>query len=946
MPRRLIAVICSLFLLIAVLAAQPQASSHPSYSFKLPVDTVPFYPDGTYDETVPKPNDYLAQPVATWPARYDEIVRYLEILAEQSDRVIMQEHGTTHEGRTLYNLFIGAEENILNREEMKRQTARLASADGLASVSEVEALIDGLPATAWLGYSIHGDEYSGTDAAVQLAYQLAAGTDSATMHLLNNVFIIIDPCENPDGRERALSMLQTYQSYVPNYDMDAQQHGGVWPWGRGNHYLFDLNRDWILLTQPETKGRIRTKLEWNPQLVVDAHEMGADENYLFSPPRQPINYHTPSNVFKWWEVFSRDQGLAFDQRGWPYYIKEWHEHWYPGYGSQWLTFLGAVGILYEQAGVDGAAVRQDDDYLLTYHEAINHQFTSSLTNLHTLANNRKDIMRDYWQARQDIVDEGSRDGLVYLFAPDGDELKMNRFITSLLEQGIEVLRATDDFTVRSATDIYHQEHASRQFPAGTYVVKTDQPHGNLIKAVCEFDPHLKMEFLKEERRELEKYNHTRMYEVSAWSVPIAYDIDAFETRVPFSVNTEPVTAVESSSGRLHNPDAQFGFVINMEGEKTFQILNRLFAEELMIYASEKPFTLEGRDYRSGSLALRRRGNSEQLVSILERLATEIGIDVYGVNTAMSTKGSYLGAGTFQLLSRPRVALLTGDPLSYTSFGSIWFAIDRQLEIPHSLIPLRSLTWQDLSKYNVIVLPSTWGDWLNQILGEYGTGVLRDWVSNGGTLICVGNAAMWAADSTTGLSQVRPKRQVLDKLDEYDRALEREVQAEAPEVDTMALWHPEKVKTETKEEEKSPPLSKEELAELDEWQRRFFPRGVMMRADINTEDWLAFGMKERVPVILYTDQALMPGEHVSTAARLCPDQNKLRISGLLWPEARKRWAGTAFTTKEHLGRGQIILFAGQPNPRAYFYGTRKMLINAVLYGPGMGTRFGSPYQEEN
>jgi len=934
----------AVFFACTILATGVFGSAHPSYSQKVPVDTVPFYPDGTYDESVPKPNDYLTHPVGQWPARYNEIVHYLEVLAENSDRVVMETHGATWEGRKLYNVFIGLPENIRNLQQIKENSARLASGEAFASGGELDAFIDGLPATAWLGYSIHGDEVSGVDAAVQLVYQLAAGTDSATMHLLENVLVIIDPSQNPDGRERYLSMLETYKSHVPNYDPHAQQHSGVWPWGRGNHYLFDMNRDWILLTQAETETRIGTMVDWNPQLVVDAHEMGSHDNYLFSPPRQPINYHTPENVAKWWEVFSRDQGRAFDSRGWPYYIKEWHEHWYPGYCSQWPTFLGAVGILYEQAGVDGSAVKQPGDYLLTYHEAVNHQFTSSLTNLQTLANNRKEILHDYRQQRRDIIDKGRRSGLTYLFVPDEDEYKINRFIESLLKQGVAIERATSDFTVRSATDIYHDEHTARKFPAGTYIVKTDQTSGSLINAICEFDPHLKLEFLKEERRELEKYDDTRVYDVSAWSVPIAYDIDAYETKSPFTASTEPVTEVVYSSGSLHNPDAQFGFVIDMVGEKTYHILNRMFAEELVIYAAEKPFTIEGRDFRAGALVLRKRGNSDQLVPVLQRLAQEVGIDVYGVNTVMTTEGSYLGAGTFALLVGPKVALATGMPLDYTDFGATWFTIDRELQIPHSLLQFETIAWQDLSKFNVIVIPGAWGG-LDEAIGKHGVEAIAEWVRDGGTLICSGNSAAWAADSSTGLSGVRMKRHVLEKLADYDKALEREQQAQAPEVDTMALWHPEKVTRKEEKEEKAPPPGKEELKDLDEWQRKFFPRGVIMRADIDTEDWLAFGLKERLPVLLYTSRAYMPGEHVAAVARLCPDENELRVSGLLWPEARERWAGTAYATREGSGSGQIILFAGHPYPRAYFWGSRKMLANALLYGPGMGARIPSPYEEQ-
>ncbi|RME19602.1 MAG: hypothetical protein D6800_14090, partial [Candidatus Zixiibacteriota bacterium] len=511
----------------------------------------------------------------------------------------------------------------------------------------------------------------------------AAGTDSLTERLLDQLVIIVDPIQNPDGRERYLSMLQTYKSSVPNYNPRAMQHRGVWPWGRANHYLFDMNRDWILLTQPETYGKVTTIQKWHPQMVVDAHEMGSDETYLFSPPREPINYNITGNTRKWADVFSADQAHAFDKRGWTYYVGEWHEQWYPGYASAWPSYFGAIAILYEQAGVDGQFVRQPDNYLLTYHQAVNQQFTSSLTNLRTLADNREAILRDYAKERADIVARGRKSGLTFLFAPDRDEVKMQRFIDRLVMQGIEVQQATEPFTV-TATDIYGKVHRGKQFPKGTFIVSTAQVNGALAKAILEFDPKLKLSFLKEERRELEKYNSSRMYEVSTWSLPLAYDVEAYSTTSRFKAATTPVSKVTVSGGKLHNPEATVGFVIDMVGEKTYQMLTRLFEKEVIVHAAEKPFTVEGRDYAGGALFIRRRGNADSLVSVLSRLAEEVGIDVYGVSTGASTKGSYLGAPTFQLLTKPKVALISGDGLSFTDVGSLWFLLDKELKYPHSL----------------------------------------------------------------------------------------------------------------------------------------------------------------------------------------------------------------------------------------------------------------------
>ncbi len=937
--------VCGFGLLWAITA---QAGLHPSYSAKAEIDTVEFYNTHSYDRSVPNPNDYLQYPVGKWPARYHEFVLYFQELAAFSDRLRIETHETTHEGRTLYNLFISSPENIRNLEAHREQMDKLADPRAGLSNSALSEALAGQPAFAWLGYSIHGDEISGSDAAIRLAYHLAAANDSATLHLLDNVIIIIDPCENPDGRERYLSMLETYKSHVPNYDSRSAQHGGVWPWGRANHYLFDLNRDWILLTQPETKGRVRTILEYHPVMVVDGHEMGSNATFLFSPPRQPINYNTPENVMKWYSIFRDDQAQAFDERGWPYYTGEWNEQWYIGYGSAWPTFFGTVGILYEQAGVDGQVVRQRDNYLLSYHEAINHQFTSSIANLQTVANNREELLRDYRSARNNIVTRGERSNLTFIFVPDEDELKMQRLISSLLTQGIEVHRAAEEFPVGDVTDIYQKKHSMKRFPAGTYLVSTAQPQGALAKAMLEFDLHLKPEFLEEERRELEKHGDTRMYEVSAWCVPMAYDVDAYMTTSRISVQQEPVTGPTATGGRVIDPGAQYGFIVDMQGEKTYRMLNGLFGEHVTVYASEKAFTIEGRRYRPGALVLRRRGNPDDLPNILTRLARETGVDVHGVNTGLSTEGSHLGAPTFRLLQQPKVAILTGAPLSFTSVGSLWFTIDRELEIPHSLLHMDEFMWTDISPYNVLVFPSAWGSGLQDRLGKRGKQKLEEWVEDGGTLILMGSSATWAADTSVALTQVRLKRQVLDKLEDYARALERELAAEDPEVDTMALWHPEEIEAEKSADEEAARQKKgqkEDAEELDKWQRRFRPGGVILRADVDTEHWLAFGMKERVPTMIWGSQAYLSKEPVATVARLTPEADKLRMSGLLWPEARERWAGTAYTTRERKGKGQIVIFAGDPNMRAYWYGTRKMFVNAVLYGPGFTSGF-EPYSEES
>ncbi|KAA3631807.1 MAG: hypothetical protein DWP97_12230 [Calditrichaeota bacterium] len=939
MPK-IIPVIAILF--ISCFVSVSIAAYNPSYSPIHPVDTVPFYPNGTYDESVPNPNDYISEPLGFWPVPYHELIGYLKLLAEKSDRVKLEAGGKSHENRDLLNLYIGSPENIARLDEIKKTSATFA--DPRNKINP-DGLIEKMPAIAWIGCSIHGDEISGVDAGLRLAYQLAAGTDSATMHLLDNILIIIDPSENPDGRERYLSMLASYRSNVPNYDRHAQQHQGVWPYGRGNHYLFDLNRDWIYLSQPETKHRTKTILTWNPHLVIDAHEMGTNATFLFSPPRQPINYNTPDNIYKWWDIFKVDQGNAFDKNGWPYYTGEWNEQWYPGYASTWPTFFGTIGILYEQSGVDGTFVQQKNGYLMTYHESVNHQFTSSIANLHSLANNKKEILKDFRTTRQGIIDKGLKSNLSYLVVPRTDDIKMKRFVESLTGQNIRVQQAEADFTVAAAKDIFLKEHKSKKFPKGTIIINTAQVQGSLAKAILEFDPHFKLQFLNDERKEIEKYGGTKMYETTTWSVPLAYNLDAYETTSSFNVNTKEITTFDLLQGKLHNKDAQYGFIIDMVGEKTYLALAKLFENHILVYAAEKPFKLEGRSYKAGALVIRHRGNYSDVVPKLEKISNDIGINIYGINTGLATEGSHLGADTYQLLTEPRIALLSGNSISTTSFGSLWFALDQEMQLPHSLINVQSVSYTDISKYNILIIPSSWGNSLGRVIGKGGKSAIDKWVSDGGTLITVGAGSIWAADSSNGLSRVALKRQALDDLDSYSKHLEKMQAAETPVVDTMQLYHPDKVPANDTKESAEKSAAPKDIKELDEWQRKFMPRGVFFKAELDLEHWLNFGMTKEIPVSLYTSYALLAKSPVKTAALLTTDENSLRLSGLLWPEARTRWAGSTYLTQERHGSGQIIMFASDPHFRAYYHGTRQMFFNAIMFGPGFNGSFDSPYQNE-
>ncbi|KPL05247.1 MAG: hypothetical protein AMJ73_01695 [candidate division Zixibacteria bacterium SM1_73] len=942
----------------------------------------PFFPEGIYHPDIPTPESVMGFPMGSKPCHYEEVVSYLKLLAESTPRAELREYGKTHEGRTLYYLIISSEEKMKKLEQIRSSMARLADPRTFRQEEEAFSLMEKTPAIVWLAYCVHGDEISPTDAAVQIAYQLIAGTDSLTEKIRNQVVTIVDPLQNPDGRERFLKQMEMWSGVVPNFDDQSLQHGGFWPWGRGNHYLFDLNRDWFALVHPETRGKVKAVLQWNPQVLVDAHEMGPLDTYLFSPPREPFHPSVSKTLKKWWKVFARDQAQAFDEYGWSYYTREWMEMWYPGYANSWILYTGGLGILYEQAGVQGSSVRQKDGTILSYRESVHHHFVSSMANLRTAAENRKELLQDFYKEKKRAI-QGEKNNSIqtFLFVLGKNKSRADKLVETLMLQGIEIEKAKDDFTVGKVHDFWGRSFSSKRFPQGTYVVHLDQPLRPLIQAILEFDPRMSESFLEEERHELEKRKQTRLYEVNAWSVPMAYNVETYWTENKVRTRTEKVLEMNQSEGKVENPTEggiedpaegggvnphpKYGYLLDYSDDKAVNALTSLLSAEcgsfrqvgLKVRIAERAFKVEGTQFSRGSILLKVSENSEKLHDFVNEIAQELAVTFHGVNTALSEEGPDLGGHHFRLLELPRIGLFAGPSLDFTSYGSIWHLLDQRLGMQFSSLNINALNWVDLDKYNLLILPAVWGapEAYTHILGKHGIERLRKWIESGGTFIAIGTGAAFAADTTVKLSQVRLRRQVLDKLSEYEEAVRLEEQAEKPQVESSMVWNytqdKEKKPEESKKAEGKQKQSKrpEELKREDERLRIFMPRGVILRADLDQEHWLTSGMSQgsayggddKVPVILYTDFAFMSKSPVQTVARLsCADS--LRLSGLLWPEARERWAKTAYLTRESLGKGQIILFAFQPDFRGYFFGSERLLVNALLFGPGLGTTRPAPW----
>lgn len=898
----------------------------------------PFYKNGTYDSSVPSPYEVLGFNIGDRPANYYEVVKYISTIAETSPLASLHQWGETHQGRTLYYLVITSEKNRARIEEIKSNLALLADPRKIND-AEAENIIETSPGVACMMYSIHGNESSGTDASLQLTYQLTAGTDDVTKQLLDELVTIIYPMENPDGRERFIHQVETWGGKIRNSDTQSYPHAGPWPTARTNHYHFDLNRDWFILSQPESRSRVKTILEWHPQLVVDAHEMGSFSSFLFNPPREPVNPNMHKSIQDWWKTYAHDQSQALDEYGWSYYTREWLEEWYPGYGSSWPSYLGAVSILYEQARTSGIEVKRPDGTTLTFKEAIHHQFTSSLANLTTLANNKSEMLSTYYNIRKEAVNKSRKDGVeAFIFDPGENKTRVEKLVETLTFQGIEVYKADEEFSVTNVKDYWGDENRSKKFPEGSYIVPVKQPLQKLVNSILDFDIRLNNSFLKSERESLEKGEGTRLYEVSAWSMPLAYGVDAYVSKSVPAVSKSPVTEIKKTAGKLINPNPNYGYIIKYKDDRSVDALLRFFDKGYKVQCSDKTFSVEGNDYDRGTLLIRKVENPDLIENDLKEIAEETGVDIVGVNTGLSQKGSDLGGDYFTLLEAPRTAILVDKYISMYNYGAMKYLFDYELGMRVSTIDAGRLNYLDLRKYNVIILPSLWGgtSQLKDGLGKAGLKNLKDWISDGGTLIAIENAAAALTDTSIGLSKVDLRRKSLAKLDEYTEAVKKEEEIKSITIDSLAIWEGKKIKEQNSESDQKSKNDAKSLAEKDRENLKFMPRGTILRADLNEEHWLNFGMWDKVPILYNSSYAYLSKPPVQTAGRIADAEN-MRLSGLLWPEARERLSNAAYLTRESNGKGQVILFAEEPSFRAYFYGTAKQLINAVLLGPGFGAR---------
>lgn len=942
------------------------------------ISTTELFPWATFDASIPTQESVTGVTPGSRPLRHDEVMRYFEALAEASPRAKLQTYAHSHEGRPLVLLAVSDEETIADLEGFRAAHARRLDPRGRSESDDASA-VDGAKAVAWMAYGIHGNELSSTDGAASLAYWLIAGEDERARALREDLVVLIDPVENPDGRERYLAQTAAFAHKVPNPDQDDLSHTTVWPWGRGNHYLFDLNRDWFTMIHPES-ARSEVLARWNPQIVLDCHEMGSDSTYLFTPPREPFNPLLPDYMKKWWAQFAGDQAKALDERGYGYYTGEWNEEFFPGYGSSWPAYLGALGILYEMSGTDGTLVRKQDGTMRTFGEAVEHQVTSSVANLETLAAHRQEFLDDFVGTRRTAIASPKGPARAWLLPPGRFPQRTDALAMLLRRQGLEVYRLEEATQLAGLRDARTGEQSTRDVPAGTWMVPLDQPASPLASVLL--DPHVPMSStaLREVRESIERGDGARLYDATAWSLPLLYGVESYWTAAKPGGSWSLEAVPDLAGGSVETDGAVYGYLVEGGNDAAIGALAALLQSEIRVQVANKPFTLAGRAYGRGALLIRREGNSEDLDERLLPIADRWGVTFQAAPTADSEEGPDLGGAHFETLRMPRVGILSGMPVSPSDYGSLWYVLDERVGLRFSGIDVSSLRFVDLERYNVLVFPPAWGgaEAYRHALGEQGLAALKSWIEGGGTAIGIDGGAQFLADSGTELTKTRLRRQVLADYPPVILGASAEAAGAAspmrakgwsgtresdsgvaPTIDVPPVLgagarpfapgvSSADLTPEGLEDWLAPVMptgrikpTEEEVAEVDARLRAFSPPGALVRVDLEPRHWMNWGLGEEIGVFLGTSYALVADGGVDVVARF-PEPERLHLGGLLWPEAAGRLAHTAYATRESHGEGQVILFLDHPTYRAWPHDSQRMFLNALLFGPGLGTHWPRPW----
>ena len=681
------------------------------------VDMTYYLPEGlSYNPEIPTPKKVLGYHPGEWHVSHDQLLYYMREVSAASDRMIIQEIARSYEGRPLVQLTISSPSNLSRLDQIKADHKKLTDPSSSSSLNT-----DDMPIVIWLGYSVHGNEASAANSSLLVAFYLAAANGPEIDELLENAIIILDPVYNPDGLHRFATWVNMHRSHIINPDPNDREYSESWPGGRTNHYWFDLNRDWLPLQHPESRGRIARFHEWKPNILTDHHEMGTNSTFFFQPgiPSRKFPW-TPDKNVELTHKMSKFHAKYLDKIGSLYYSEESFDDFYVGKGSTYPDVNGGVGILFEQASSRGHA--QENDYgVLTFPMGVRNQFTVSLSTLASGIAHRKEFLEYQRDFYKDAANLASRDVVkAYVFGSAKDTYRNYELAKILIQHEIDIYPLSRDINKNG-----------QSFKAGkAFAVPMNQSQYRLAKAIFETRT---------------SFNDSLFYDVSTWTMPLAFNLPYTEltSKDIGSLNfNDPLTSISMPIGAFVGEKGAYAYAIEPHGYLSFRAINRLLSKKVVVQMLNEVHSDGNRTYPRGTMIVPvgiQEHNRAFIEQTIDKIIKEDAVNVYALTTGLATSGIDLGSRSNSIIKEPKVAVLVEGGVSGYEAGEVWHLLDQRYKMKITLLPVDRLS-RDLSRYNRIIIPQMWGT-----LSDGQKKNLKEWISQGGIVIAWKNGGKWLSD---------------------------------------------------------------------------------------------------------------------------------------------------------------------------------------------------------
>jgi hypothetical protein len=701
--------------------------------------------------TLLSPEAFLGYQVGTRYTPHHKVVAYFEHVAQSTPLQVKNlTYGYTYEGRPLMLSFVSSPENISNLENIRKQNLSLAGLQPTSSTSGSSANSSSAKtAIVWLSYNVHGNEPSSSEAAMLTIYSLVSGKQAAgslapafqnPAKWLENTVVVIDPCINPDGRDRYVNWFSSVVGKNAQAHPATREHMEPWPMGRSNHYNFDLNRDWAWQTQQESQLRLKQYNQWMPHIHVDFHEQGFNEPYYFAPAAEPFH----EVITPWQRNFQtqigKNNAKYFDLQGWLYFTRERFDLLYPSYGDTYPTYNGAIGMTYEQGGHSrgGLAVQTEDGDTLTLADRAWHHFTTGMSTIEISSRQAANLLKEFEQFFKVANSSGFGIYKSYIIKNKPEDVERINALQNLLRKnGISFGTATNNASFTGFTYLKGKEEKCT-IAEGDLVIPAKQPRSAMVKVL--FEPQTQL-------------SDSATYDITAWAIPYAFGVEAYALKETpsFSEATNLKGTLSGNKGSESEMANAYAYAFSWTGVQSASLLGKLLQAGVVARVAQEPFTMSGKDFSRGTIIITKAANrnvSVPLHQLIQKLNTDF-LPIYPLSTGFAEKGFDLGSDRVKTIHKKNVVMVTGSSVSSLSAGEIWHFFDHQLDYPLLLVQAEQMGALDLNQVHVLIVPAAY--W-NQLASKESSESIKQWVRKGGTLIALENTVALMASAEWGIQK--------------------------------------------------------------------------------------------------------------------------------------------------------------------------------------------------